>query len=317
MQMNSEILSAEEELELINKYTRTPLTKDDVYTFTVTLCDNEIDRDFECFSVKSLEKLKELFIGKTGIADHSMRSEDQSARIYYCYIESDPQKKTSKGETYTALKARAYTLRTESNKDFIASIDGGIKKEVSIGCAVSKITCSVCGKNMKVHRCEHIRGKTYKGAVCHGILENPTDAYEWSFVAVPAQRNAGVTKSFLPKEEKTVDTAKIIKSMTEDNSITAQKAQELSDYIEKLEGLAKQAQCYKEHLTKDISRFAGIIMPRVNTKQFTENCMEMDIDSLKKLRDDMKKQAGEILPVSTQLKSSVSKNIRNNNDFII
>ena len=317
MQINSEILSAEKELELINKYTRTPLTADDVYTCTVTLCDNEIDRDFECFSVKSLEKLKELFVGKTGIADHSMRSEDQSARIYYCYIEADQKKKTSKGETYTALKARAYTLRTEGNKDFIASIDGGIKKEVSMGCAVSKITCSVCGKNMKEHRCEHIKGKTYKGSVCHGILENPTDAYEWSFVAVPAQRNAGVTKSFLPEEENTVDTAQIIKTMTEDNSITAEKAKELSDYIEKLEELAKQAQCYKEHLTKDISRFAGIIMPKVNTKQFAENCMGMDIDSLKKLRDDMKKQAGEILPVSTQLKSSASKNMKNNNDFII
>lgn len=315
--MNSEILSAEKELELINKYTRASLTAEDVYTFTVTLCDNEIDRDFECFSIKSLEKLRDLFIGKTGIADHSMRSEDQSARIYHCYIESDPQKKTSKGEAYTALKARAYTLRTDSNSDFIASIDGGIRKEVSIGCAVSKVTCSICGKNMKTHSCEHIKGKTYKGKLCHGILENPTDAYEWSFVAVPAQRNAGVTKSFLPGEEKTVDTAKIIKSMTEDNSITAERAKELSDYIESLEELAKQAQSYKEHLTKDIARFAGIIMPKVNTKQFAENCRAMDIDALKKLRDDMEKQAGEIFPVSTQLKSSAAKARGNNNDFII
>ena len=315
--MNSEISSAEKELELINKYTRTPLTADDVYTFTVTLCDNEIDRDFECFSVKSLEKLRELFIGKTGIADHSMRSEDQSARIYYCYLESDPQKKTSKGEIYTALKARAYTLRTEGNKDFIASVDGGIRKEVSIGCAVSKVICSICGKNMKEHRCEHIKGKTYSGSLCHGILENPTDAYEWSFVAVPAQRNAGVTKSFLPREEKTVDAAKIIKSMTQDNSINAEQAKELSDYIEGLEELAKQAQCYKEHLTKDISRFAGIIMPKVNTKQFTENCMNMDIDSLKKLRDDMQKQAGEILPVSSQIRAAATNKSHKNTDFII
>ena len=108
--MNNGILSSEKELELINNYTRTPLTADDVYTFSVTLCDNEIDRDFECFSIKSLEKLKELFVGKTGIADHSMLSKDQTARIYYCYMESDPTRKTSKGEVYTALKARAYTL---------------------------------------------------------------------------------------------------------------------------------------------------------------------------------------------------------------
>ena len=315
--MNNEILSAEKELELINNYTRTPLTADDVYTFTVTLCDNEIDRDFECFSIKSLEKLRTLFEGKTGIADHSMLSKDQSARIYYCYTESDPQKKTSKGEIYTALKAKAYTLKSDCNKDLIASIDGGIRKEVSIGCAVGKVICSICGKDMKTHRCEHTKGKTYKGKLCHGILEDPTDAYEWSFVAVPAQRNAGVTKSFLPKEEYKVNTSEIIKSMTEDSSITAEKAKELSDYIGKLENLAKQAQCYKEHLTKDISRFARIIMPKVDTKQFTENCAEMDLDSLRKLRDDMQKQAGEIFPVTSQIKASPSQKNRNNTDFII
>ena len=32
--------------------------------------------------------------------------------------------------------------------------------------------------------------------VCHVVLNQPTDAYEWSFVAVPAQREAGVIKMF-------------------------------------------------------------------------------------------------------------------------
>ena len=31
---------------------------------------------------------------------------------------------------------------------------------------------------------------------CHVVLSDVTDAYEWSFVAVPAQREAGVTKQF-------------------------------------------------------------------------------------------------------------------------
>ena len=141
-------MNSEKELELINNYTRKPLKAEDVYTFTVTLCDNEIDRDFECFSKQSIETLKNLFVGKTGISDHSMRSKDQAARIYHCYIESDPTKKTSKGEIYTALKAKAYTVITDSTKTLIDEIAGGIKKEVSIGCAVSKITCSICGKDM-------------------------------------------------------------------------------------------------------------------------------------------------------------------------
>ena len=39
-------------------------------------------------------------------------------------------------------------------------------------------------------------GKVYVGNPCYVILDDVTDAYEWSFVAVPAQINAGVTKRF-------------------------------------------------------------------------------------------------------------------------
>lgn len=315
--MNSNISPQEKELELINNYTRTPLKQEEVYTFTVTLCDNEIDRDFECFNVASLEKLKELFVGKTGISDHSMRSKDQAARIYHCYIESDPTKKTSKGESYTALKAKAYTVITDSTKTLIDEINGGIKKEVSIGCAVSKITCSICGKDMKTHQCSHIKGKRYKGMLCHGIMEEPTDAYEWSFVAVPAQRNAGVTKSFHPKEEKSVNTQDIIKSFSEGTVLGDEEIASLKSYIADLETKAKQADVYKSHLTNDIARYLGIIMPQVSSKHFIEGCREMDIDTLRQLRDGMKKQAGEIFPVTSQIKSASVQKAKNNNDFII
>ena len=315
--MNNEILSAEKELELINNYTRSPLTADDVYVFSVTLCDNEIDRDFECFSKESLARLKELFVGKTGISDHSMRSKDQAARIFYCYTETDETKKTSTGESYTALKARAYALKNESSKALIDEIDGGIKKEVSIGCAVNQIVCSICGKDMKTHSCQHIKGSKYKGKLCYGILENPTDAYEWSFVAVPAQRNAGVTKAFSIKECENMSTQDIIKSMSQGSTISQAELQALSSYIAELEEAASEIQSYKNHLTRDIARFAGIIMPSVNTKQFTESCKSMDLDSLKKLRDDMLRQAGENFPVTSQLKSKAVINAKRNNDFII
>ena len=114
-----------------------------------------------------------------------------------------------------------------------------------------------------------------------------------------------------------MNTSEIIKSMTEDSVITQEMAKELSDYIDNLEALAKQAQCYKEHLTKDIARFAGIIMPQVNTKQFTENCMNMDLDQLRRFRDDMQKQAGSVLPVSSQIRSSAVHAKDSNKDFII
>ena len=39
-------------------------------------------------------------------------------------------------------------------------------------------------------------GQLYGEKRCHVVLSDVTDAYEWSFVAVPAQREAGVTKQF-------------------------------------------------------------------------------------------------------------------------
>ena len=72
----------QETLDKINKFTRKPLTEEEVYTFPVILCDNDIDRDYECFSNESLETLAEKFVGKTGIFDHNPTASNQNARIF-------------------------------------------------------------------------------------------------------------------------------------------------------------------------------------------------------------------------------------------
>ena len=99
------------DLELINRLSRKQLKEEEVYIFPVTLCDNEIDRDYESFTVQTLYELKDLFIGKTGISDHSMRSSDQSARVFRTWVEEIPDRLTKRGEKYTALKAKAYMVR--------------------------------------------------------------------------------------------------------------------------------------------------------------------------------------------------------------
>ena len=48
----------DEELKLINKHTLSPLGAEDVFTFKAVLCDNEVDRQSERFTVKALEDLK-------------------------------------------------------------------------------------------------------------------------------------------------------------------------------------------------------------------------------------------------------------------
>ena len=51
------------DLEKINAYTRRELRAEEVYVFNVLLCDNDVDRDGESFTVPALQKLAELFLG--------------------------------------------------------------------------------------------------------------------------------------------------------------------------------------------------------------------------------------------------------------
>ncbi len=183
-------------MKKINGFTRRELSEDEVYIFDVILCDNDIDRDCERFSDSALEQLKSLFIGKTGIFDHDPSSSKQNARIFDAKLITDNSRTTKNGEPYRCLRASCYMVRTNENSSLIAEIDGGIKKEVSISCSASKRICSVCGCDKSQSSCAHVKGKSYNGKTCHTVLDGITDAYEWSFVAVPAQVNAGVTKKF-------------------------------------------------------------------------------------------------------------------------
>ncbi len=182
-----------EELAQINRFAKKELSAEEVYTFAVKLCDNEVDRDFERFDRTALERLAELFVGRTGIFDHTWSAGGQTARIYRTEV-VEGETLTQAGERYCWCKGWAYMLRTEKNAELIAEIEGGIKKEVSVGCSAAKRICSICGKDVGV--CEHERGRYYGGRLCYATLGDITDAYEWSFVAVPAQKEAGVIKRF-------------------------------------------------------------------------------------------------------------------------
>lgn len=139
-------MTEEEAMEKINRFSRKKLSPEEVYVFPVILCDNEIDRDNERFSLEALDKLAKLFVGKTGIFDHDSKTAGQNSRIFHTQVVTDESRTTSAGEPYTCICARAYIMRSEKNSDLIAEIEGGIKKEVSVSCSVEEEICSVCGK---------------------------------------------------------------------------------------------------------------------------------------------------------------------------
>ena len=305
-----------EDLTLINKYTRKELTEEDVYTFTVTLCDNDVDRDYEAFTREALKGLESLFLGKTGIFDHNPTAKNQSARIYKTWCEEIPERKTAYGENYFCLKAKAYLLRNEKNKSLIEEIEGGIKKEVSVSCNMKSTVCSVCKKDMRLSLCEHRKGRTYNGKLCYGILSEPEDAYEWSFVAVPAQRSAGVTKSFKRKMnmENTVD---IIKSAKDEITLSKAEISSLKDYIEDLEKMKEEALSYRKSLHKDIEKYALIVMPFAAEKSLLKGFEALSVKELEDVKKGLKKQAQEIIPPAVQLKANKSSKTTDNNAYTI
>ena len=71
-----------EELDQINRFSKAELREDQVYTFSVRLCDNEVDRDFERFGTEDLDRLGELFLGKSGIFDHQWSAKGQTCLLY-------------------------------------------------------------------------------------------------------------------------------------------------------------------------------------------------------------------------------------------
>ncbi len=282
----------DEMLEKINGFSRKTLTSDEVYAFPVILCDNEIDRDDERFSVEALQKLAELFVGKTGIFDHNPKGQNQTARIFDTEVKTDPDRVTSYGEPYVYLMAKAYMIRTGKSADLIAEIEGGIKKEVSVSCSVKRQICSVCGADMKKTPCTHIKGAEYGGVVCSVILDEPYDAYEWSFVAVPAQKNAGVIKKYGGKSNKSG-----------------------REFMAEIAQLRKENMQARDIIKREILRLSFLCSPLLTVKTVGILTDSMDFNQLIELKDNLEKD------LQTKLSSDEVKAVKplksNNNNFKI
>lgn len=289
---------SQEELKLINSYTRKNLTADEVYTFSVVLCDNDIDRDNEYFTSESIEKLAQLFVGVTGIYDHDPKATNQVARIYSCRAERDTNRKTAYGADYVSLTAKAYIPVCDSSREIISLLDGGIRKEVSVGCSIGKCECSVCGNDMRTGNCSHVKGAEYGGVKCVGILKEPRDAYEWSFTAVPAQRNAGVTKSFSCEdgEELTKRLLKTSGSVT----IGSDEAKSLKTYIEHLKKQAEDGDKYKSFLELEAVKSGIMAKVGIESGLLEKMVQGLDVAQLLRLKEQFEKKAASMLPIRSQ-----------------
>ncbi len=283
---SAKVPNTEAELEAINAFAKTELTAEQIYTFSVVLCDNEVDRDYEKFSDEALVTLSELFVGRTGIFDHEWKATNQTARIYRTEIVKE-NVLNSLGEPYAVLKGYAYMLRNEKNAELISEIEAGIKKETSVGCSVARRVCSVCGEEARPNGCGHIPGREYNGKLCYLELFDVNDAYEWSFVAVPAQRAAGVVKRFGGADN--------LKGL-----VQSEQGGKFSAEYEALEKDAVLGREYKNALRTEVLRLSMLCDPKL-FEALSENAKFMGAKELENLKEVFEKSLEDKFPVRTQL----------------
>ena len=264
------------QLEAINAQAKAELTAEQVYVFPLRLCDDQVDRDLERFDTAALPVLAKLFIGKTGIVDHKWSSDSQVARIF--------ETEVIREERCSYIKAWAYIRRGKAAEEVIADIEAGIKKEVSVGCAMGRSVCSICGG--EYGQCGHQKGEYYDGQLCCAILKEPMDAYEFSFVAVPAQREAGVLKGM-------GRSGATLKDLAEEFGVQ-------SEY----RALWKQAQLgqrYEQELQDHVVRLCLSLDLGVEEPVLRSVMKKAPAEELIKLRDSLEKKMAEFMPAQPQL----------------
>ena len=264
-----------QQLQKINALAKGTLTAEQVYVFSVRLCDDQVDRDFERFDTEALPVLAKLFVGKSGIVDHKWSAGSQLARIF------DTEILTEDG--VTGIKAWAYIRRGGAGDEWIADIEAGIKKEVSVGCAMGRSVCSVCGG--EYGSCGHRKGEYYEGQLCCAILRDPVDAYEFSFVAVPAQREAGVLKG--------LGRQRCLKELAEEFGV--------QEEYRGLWKLARMGQQYQKQLSDEVVRLGLMLGLKVAEPVLRSAAEKLSGAELVELRNALREQAAEKYPIQLQL----------------
>lgn len=256
------------QLEKVNLQCKSPMKAEEVYVFALRLCDDQVDRDGERFDREALRELGRLFVGKPGIVDHNWSAEKQVARIFDTEVIGE--------KDITWLKAWAYIPRM-GKETLIADIESGIRKEVSISCSMEKKECSVCGGELGV--CGHRVGRCYDGTVCVGILKEPKDAYEFSFVAVPAQREAGVVKHWKGGE------AMSLRDYVEKSGLDV-----LKQELQKLKRLAEYGEAQRKSREQEVTRMGVALELGLNKRDLSELAEQLEDETLDKLYEGLKKK---------------------------
>lgn len=263
MLIDSKYIS-DNDMKQINKNTRKDFTRDDIYAFEITLCDSELDADYEAISKDCLYKLKDLSLGSSGFL-----TSDIMARIFDTYIEKVFISRSNSilaEETYK-LKAKAYVFKNAITEEELNHILN--HPEISVGFSVKRRVCSICGSS---ECCKHIKGQKYIDEagikqLCYNLLNDPTDFYEWSVVPKQQESKSNDNK---PKENEvtTVKTKLMINGKLTDVELDENGRITIIEPLKKITGWEKQAIPYAYNTTFGTTN--------VRSKVGFESCEKLD-----------------------------------------
>ena len=131
-----------------------------------------------------------------------------------------------------------------------------------------------------------MKGEVYDGQSCCVILKEPMDAYEFSFVAVPAQRDAGVLKALGGRSRKLKELAEEFGAQAEYRALYKQ---------------AQLGQQYEKQLQDSVVRLGLALELGVSEPVLRSLAKTAAADDLLALKEALEERLNEMLPVSTQL----------------
>lgn len=161
----------------VNRFALRALAPEEYATFTLDLCNDQIDRHFSRFPEEELARINELVPGRPLMERHDLRGTLPRGRFYRSSLHRE-------GEVLS-VRPEVYVLCTAENRDFILNIEGGVYRETSIGFAFELPECSICGKDLRT--CDHVPGRSYGGAMCHFIMRGVIEVAEGSVVSSGSQ----------------------------------------------------------------------------------------------------------------------------------
>ncbi len=255
-------------LALINQFTPEPVGKEDVWTGSMKLANDQYDRADERFPKAYLQRFAETLPGKSVMLAHDYRTAPVG-RFYDAEVRQD--------QSGSYLHAK-YFLNADG--PVTGDVRKGIMGHVSIGFQPDERLCDLCGKDYdgawKSYSssraqadddpCSHILGRDYNGRKCtvtYGGDLTKVEAQEGSFVWLGCQRGAETTRmSALANAHKAAHFDALApaggkqgESMDEKEKLAAAaREKELTAEIERLKPLAADGERYREWLKSEISR---------------------------------------------------------------